>query len=224
LLTHQLKYAVFPQDATANQWFTETLFEAYRRLGHHVAMTAIQPALSPEATQINNRGDIPQLFDRMYAIWYPRTPEMEKYLMDHLKQYEGILMELRERKELVGLEERLNDKTPWTATGTVTWNVPHGDAQAMLYPIQFANSLLVFMYTVYTNLQLAFPDNRVSPHAEWWICLFRRWCRVTLLRDAWREHAPMCPEEFRLFAHRELKLPPVPGFVEWGSAGPVIGR
>ena len=39
----------------------------------------------------------------------PRTPEMEKYLADHLKQYEGILKDLREHKELVGLERALND-------------------------------------------------------------------------------------------------------------------
>jgi hypothetical protein len=73
--------------------------------------------------------------------------------------------------------------------------------------LQFAYSLLVFIYTVYTNLKLEFPDNRVSPHAQWWICQFRCWCRVTLVRQAWKDHAAMCPEEFRLFARRELKLP-----------------
>ena len=214
LLTHQLKYSVFPQDSTSNQWFTETLFEAYRRLGHHVALTAIQPALSPEKTEVKQREDIPELFNRMYAIWYPRTPEMDKYLVDHLKQLEGILNELRQRKELLGLEERLNDKTPWNGAKTIAWDAPQGDAQGSLYPIQFANSLLIFMYTVYTNLQLAFPDNRVSPHAEWWICLFRRWCRVTLVREAWKDHAQICPEEFRLFVRRELKLPEVEDYVE----------
>jgi hypothetical protein len=222
LLTHKLKCAAFPQDSTANQWFTETLFEAYRRLGHHVAMTTIRPALSPLETRVNDRQDMPELFGRMYAIWYPRTPEMDKYLNDHLQQFEDILKELRERKELTGLEDRLCDlrKTseletrinPRRQSGPadlpfVDWNAPQDPAESGTYATQFGNSLLKFMYTVYTNLQLAFPDNRVSPHAKWWICLFRRWSRVKLVQDTWAARESLYPEEFRLFAIRELGLP-----------------
>jgi hypothetical protein len=214
LLAYQLKSPVFPQDSTANQWFTESTFEAYRRLGHHVAMTTISPALSPIHGEIGERDDIEILFNRMYAIWYPRTPEMEKYLGDHLKQYEGILKELRERKELVGLEAALSDPRKLGRAEKVTWIAPGGDEQSRLYPTQFASSLLDFMYTVYTDLLLAFPDNRVSPHAEWWICLFRRWCRVNLVQDTWTSHAPIYSVEYRLFARKELGLPPVVGTVE----------
>ena len=63
------------------------------------------------------------------------------------------------------------------------------------------------MCTVYTNLQLAFPDNRTSPHAIWWICMFRRWCRVDVVQESWKRHADVYPEEFKLFAKRELMLP-----------------
>jgi hypothetical protein len=214
LLAYQLKSPTFPQDSTANQWFTESKFEAYRRLGHHVAMTTIKPALPPTETEVCDRAQIETLFERMYAIWYPRTPEMEKYLGDHLRLYEAILRELRERKELVGLEAALNDPRKSSEAPVVGWIAPGGDEAARLYPAQFATSMLDFMYTVYTNLLLAFPDNRVSPHAEWLICLFRRWCRVSLLRDTWTRHAPMYSVEFRLFARRELGLPPVAGVIE----------
>lgn len=222
LLAHQLKCAAFPQDSTANQWFTETLFEAYRRLGHHVAMTTIRPALPPRDTRVNGPRDVPRLFDRMYSIWYPRTPEMEKYLSDHLRQYEDILGQLRERHELAGLERALNDATasdvlptrsvPGDASGPiclpfVAWIAPGEAGATDLFAAQFASVLLDFMYTVYTNLQLAFPDNRISPHAEWWICMFRRWCRVDLLQDRWIARKIVYSEEFKLFAIRELGLP-----------------
>jgi hypothetical protein len=222
LLTHQLKCAEFPQDSTANQWFAETLFEAYRRLGHHIAMTTIRPALSPLETRVKGRRDIPDLFERMYEVWYPRTPEMEKYLGRHLRQYEDFMKELRERNELSGLEERLNDPqstvalqkrhNPRDPSGPadlpfVKWSAPQNIAGSGLFATQFANSLLGFMYTVYTNLQLSFPDNRISPHAERWICLFRRWCRVDLLQDTWLEHEFVYSEDFKLFAKRELRLP-----------------
>ena len=200
LLTYQLKSPVFPQDSTANQWFTESQFEAYRRLGHHVALATMKPALPPSATAIQDCGEVPDFFARMNAVWYPRTPEMEQYLGDHLKQYEALLKELRERVELAGLEAALN--SPAKGDEVVDWVTP-----PPLYAIQFANSLLDFMCTVYTDLQLAFPDNKTSPHAVWWICMFRRWCRVDVVRESWRRHADVYPAEFWMFARRELMLP-----------------
>jgi hypothetical protein len=200
LLTYQLKSPVFPQDSTANQWFTESQFEAYRRLGHHVALATMKPALPPSATAIQDCGEVPDFFARMNAVWYPRTPEMEQYLGDHLKQYEALLKELRERVELAGLEAALN--SPAKGDEVVDWVTP-----PPLYAIQFTNSLLDFMCTVYTDLQLAFPDNKTSPHAVWWICMFRRWCRVDVVRESWRRHADVYPAEFWMFARRELMLP-----------------
>jgi hypothetical protein len=224
LLTHKLKCAEFPQDPTANQWFAETIFEAYRRLGHHIAMTTIQPALSPKETRIapSARNEIPELFRMMEAIWYPRTPEMEKSFGDHLSQYEGILKDLRERPELSKLEECLNDPretgdlpkkpVPGGNPGApvrpcVEWAPPQTPPDSKLYAVKFAVSVVDFMYAVYTDLRLAFPENRVSPHAQWWICLFRRWCRVDLVQEAWLKHDKVYSEDFCLFARRELELP-----------------
>ena len=211
LLTYQLAHPSFPQDSTLNQWFTGTQFEAYRRLGHHVAMTAIQPALAPGKIRYESQAESPtgepldEIFKRMNAIWYPRTPEMEAHLSEHLKQYESLLKELRERPELAGLEAAMNDPTPGVQPRV--WLSAQAQPGVDVFALQFANSLLDFMATVYINLKLAFPDNRVSPHAEWWICLFRRWCRVDIVRASWLSHAETYPIEFQLFARRELRLP-----------------
>ncbi|HTJ31266.1 MAG TPA: hypothetical protein VL346_12235, partial [Acidobacteriaceae bacterium] len=207
LLTYQIAHPTFPQDSTMNQWFTETQFEAYRRLGHHVAMTSLQPALAPGRalfTTDDGLDSLPELFRRMHAIWYPRTPEMEAHLGDHLKQYESILKELRDKAELAGLEELLSD--PKDGLEGREWVTAHLERGQRIYGEQFAHSLLDFMVTVYINLKLAFPDNRTSPHADWWICLFRRWCRVDIVRMAWKSHGGGFPLEFQLFAQRELRL------------------
>ncbi len=37
ILNYKLEHKSFPHDTTANQWFTESQFESYRRLGQHVA-------------------------------------------------------------------------------------------------------------------------------------------------------------------------------------------
>jgi hypothetical protein len=173
LVAYKLQHDTFPQDSTANQWFTETQFESYRRLGHHIATTAICPALQPEQDKVRKRSEIAGLFECMYAVWYPPTPEMQQYLTQHVQQYQSILKELRERPELAGLAERLNDSRK-SLRSPVRWDPPGTPPGSKDYAWQFANALLDFMYTVYADLQLAFPDNRTSPHADWWICLFRR--------------------------------------------------
>jgi hypothetical protein len=206
LVAYKLQHDTFPQDSTANQWFTETQFESYRRLGHHIATTAICPALQPEQDKVRKRSEIAGLFECMYAVWYPPTPEMQQYLTQHVQQYQSILKELRERPELAGLAERLNDSRK-SLRSPVRWDPPGTPPGSKDYAWQFANALLDFMYTVYADLQLAFPDNRTSPHADWWICLFRRWCRVSVLQETWKKMTPIYPPEFKLFARRELKLP-----------------
>lgn len=39
VLNYQTCHSTFPHQSTANQWFTESQFESYRRLGQHVVET-----------------------------------------------------------------------------------------------------------------------------------------------------------------------------------------
>jgi hypothetical protein len=161
--------------------------------------------LQPGQEKVQTRPEIAELFDCMYSVWYPPTPEMQQYLTQHVQQYQSILKEMRERPELARLAESLNDNRE--SLGPVLWTAPTTPIGSQDYAWQFANAVVDFMYTVYADLELAFPDNRTSPHADWWICLFRRWCRVSLLRDTWQKMTPIYSQEFQLFARRELKLP-----------------
>jgi hypothetical protein len=36
ILNYRFEHRTFPHDTTANQWFTESQFESYRRLGQHM--------------------------------------------------------------------------------------------------------------------------------------------------------------------------------------------
>jgi hypothetical protein len=47
VLAHKNAEPSFPQDTTANQWFTEWKFESYRRLGQLAAFQALGPLNSP---------------------------------------------------------------------------------------------------------------------------------------------------------------------------------
>jgi hypothetical protein len=44
IVNYKKEHPSFPHDTTLNQWFTESQFESYRRLGHHVAYSVFEPA------------------------------------------------------------------------------------------------------------------------------------------------------------------------------------
>jgi hypothetical protein len=59
------QHANFPHDSTADQWFDEDQFEAYRTLGHHVAASAFMSALwDTDANKHNS-----ELRDAMTAVF-----------------------------------------------------------------------------------------------------------------------------------------------------------
>jgi hypothetical protein len=198
LLSYKNTNAGFPQDSTANQWFTESQFESYRRLGHHIGVATFQPATTG---QTYTHDSISGLFDNLLQIWYPPTPEMQAHFSEHTTRCEQLLSELRTRSELQGLAEALFSQRGDTAK---SW-MAH-DVAGSAYALQFGNSLIDFMWTVYNNLQLAFPDNRTSPHALGWIELFRKWSDTHLIRQAWTQFNDTYPPEFRLFAECELHI------------------
>ena len=206
ILAYKLKNSSFPHDSSEEHRDTEMQFESYRKLGHHIAMTSIRPAMTPDTDRIEVRGRVAGLFRNMYSIWSPSSPEMKQHWSRHSEQYQALLKELRERPELAGLAEILNDERS-SMRAPLIWSPPPVPAQSGDYAWQFANTIFGFMYQVYIDLELAFLENRTSSHANWWICIFRRWCRVTLLRDTWRKLEPIYEDEFRLFARRELMLP-----------------
>lgn len=46
LINYQRAHADFPNESTADQWFDESQFESYRKLGHHIGLAVFGPALA----------------------------------------------------------------------------------------------------------------------------------------------------------------------------------
>ena len=46
LANYQAAHSQFPHESTADQWFDESQFESYRKLGHHIGLTLFGPALA----------------------------------------------------------------------------------------------------------------------------------------------------------------------------------
>jgi hypothetical protein len=88
LLAEQFSNTSFPQGPISNKRFTESQFELYRWLGHHIAMTSVRPGLSPQATRSNGPHEVPKLFERMHAHWNSQVPEVEKKRANQVEEPE----------------------------------------------------------------------------------------------------------------------------------------
>ncbi len=62
VMSYAKEHDAFPHDMTTNQWFTESQFESYRRLGDHI-VSGVFPVQAPPA----NREQVVQLFNSLYG-------------------------------------------------------------------------------------------------------------------------------------------------------------
>jgi hypothetical protein len=202
VLNYKKEDQVFPNDSTMNQWFTETQFESYRRLGHHAAMATFQPG-RPEALQCNDKEQRHEYFANLKSIWCPFTPEMQRYSSDHSKLLQALFQEVRTDPKLEGLLDLLFNRDPNQAA--LDWKTAH--AENADYGIRFCSKLIEFIFLVYLQLRLVFPENVSHPFSAGWLDIFRSWRRIDVVRDAWLRYGDSYSKAFQIFVESQVELP-----------------
>ena len=201
VLNYKKQDAVFPHDSTTNQWFTESQFESYRRLGHHVAFSVFEPAFA-------NVGDCVcatvagrnQFFENLGSIWCPPTPEMEQFAAAHTERYWALMEKARTDENLPGFFDMM-------FSDDHDWKSGHSDDQ-IEYAVQFSFELIEFIHTVFNQLELRLPEKRNHPYAQGWSRIFTKWTKINVVQDGWNRYSNSYSPSFRLFAESDLvKLP-----------------
>ena len=200
VLNYKKEDEPFPHDTTLNQWFTESQFESYRRLGHHAAMATFQPghssSLRADSRQCNDSEQRREYFENLRSIWCPPTPEMQRCSQKHSALFEGLLQEVRTDPRLDGLFDLLfydgSDEV------RLDWEKAHADSAD--YGIRFCSKLIEFVFTIYLQLNLVFPENLQHPFSQGWIVIFKRWARIDVVRDSWLRYGPSHSKAFQIFA------------------------
>lgn len=198
VLNYKKEDSAFPYDSTANQWFTESQFESYRRLGHHAAMATFQPG-RPISLQCGKRKQRSEYFENLKNIWCPLTPEMQRYSPDHSSSFQALLQEVRTDPKLAGLFDLLFERDP--DLSPLDWKTTH--AQDADYGVRFCSKLIEFIFIVYLQLRLVFPENLTHPFAEGWLEIFRNWGRVDVIREAWLRYGSGYTKAFQIFAESD---------------------
>jgi len=195
VLNYKKEHSSFPHDTTLNQWFTESQFESYRRLGHHVAFSVFEPAGRNASgcvcARAQGRNDY---FEKLRRIWWAPTPEMERFTSAHTTRYEALLEKVREDQNLPGLFDMMfSDDRDWKT----------GHSQQIEYAVRFSSELIEFMWMVFNQLNLVLPEKRNHPYAQGWSLIFTKWAKIDVVREAWIKYRGSYSASFRDFAQSD---------------------
>jgi hypothetical protein len=193
----------FPHETTGDQWFSESQFESYRKLGQHIGSTVLRDAgLTPGM-------DRESIFVALKEHWYPPSGAVKHAFTRHAKALEALEQIQRSDGLLRFLDmqvypewERLDQAAPGGAKNLWLPHTPE-ELRAGFY---FCRSMLELMENVYIDLDLEeecdHPDNRG------WMNLFRHWSWSGMFKVTYSICCAMLGARFQRFCERQLDLWP----------------
>ncbi|HLJ50397.1 MAG TPA: hypothetical protein VKU01_30500 [Bryobacteraceae bacterium] len=213
VVEYALKNPSFPHQTTGDQFFSESQFESYRKLGHHLALktfgedriaaqtleeralyivqlrqTWYAPSAAVQKSFTKQARELQRFWDRL------RTTPSLRFLSQQLYPEWRTLMDYANRREESELLPQPIEDDSW---------LPHTEAE-MRAGFYFCAQLIQIMESVYLDLKLDsdsdHPDNRG------WMNLFRHWSRSGMFRVTWAVAACTYGARFQSFCRQKLLL------------------
>jgi glycerophosphoryl diester phosphodiesterase len=205
VLEYNRRIPEFPHQSTADQWFDESQFESYRKLGMHAAEQTFSRYQSDDTISVD---DVGQLMTRLYRYWYPPSVAIDERSTAHATEYSRIMSMIQQGPSLAGLDHVMFEKM-----ATSAWTLPPRDE------FYVCNGLIQLVENVYADLDL--EQNWNHPHVAGWMGIFRRWAQQPAFRRTWDISETTYADRFRNFYNdrlrgRQLSLPR--GFVAYREA------
>jgi hypothetical protein len=202
VLQYRVKCPVFPHQSTGDQWFTESQFESYRRLGLHIAETTFERAVGDmkDKDTVDNEGYTEALFEELRDDWYPPNEAIRKNFTKHAQAFDKLVREMRSDAVLMKLDNVL---IPIRGAQSPVIDDPLEQKKVFL----FLSSMIQLMENVYIDLEL--EANADHPHCAGWIEIFQTWAQDEIFKTAWGRYGWTYGSNFRRFCHRRFGLPEV---------------
>ncbi|HET6488769.1 MAG TPA: patatin-like phospholipase family protein [Syntrophales bacterium] len=196
-------HAEYPHEPTADQWFAESQFESYRRLGYKVARTVFEAAGSTGPFF-----DKKALFVSLREQWYPPSTSTKAAFSKHGDQLKILHNTLRQDRNLEFLDAQIFPEWPtlmqdaWPPHKT-EYGLPayQEERRAGFY---FCANLLQLMENVYIDLNL--QDEYDHPENRGWMNLFRHWSWSGMFRVTYASIFSTYGARFQQFCRNRLDL------------------
>jgi hypothetical protein len=201
---------LFPHESTADQFFSESQFESYRRLGLFLGSEILGASRVHAAENL----DMDRLFRDLSERWYRPSTAISSNFGRLAEEIDEIFERLRTSKELEFLSRQFypewrnlfaaqpDKATPQQQKEDLVFVPP--DEDALRQGFYFCNSLIQLMENVYVSLNLEtewqHPDN------SGWINVFNHWAWSGMFRVTWAVSAASYGGRFRAFCERRLNL------------------
>ena len=192
VLEYHSRFGEFPHQSTADQFFSESQFESYRRLGLHVMRSTLedvtfQPELLPPSAPANERCRVVRLFQNLTRKWYAPIPVSAEAASRLADAYVQTMRRLAEQSDAQPLLRELVTGKP--SSVAVPSPVPAGLIAAGVDVMQLIEN-------VYTEYGFEHALNRQNPRNHGWVHMFERWVKSPILYNTlW----PIVREDYQPF-------------------------
>ncbi|MBV9037520.1 MAG: hypothetical protein JO182_23725, partial [Acidobacteriaceae bacterium] len=192
VLEYHARYPQFPHQTTGDQWFDESQFESYRRLGLHMG-DAILASVGVGIRETE------EFFRQLEQIWHPPQPAVAKYSASHAKTYADLMNAVRADNELAFLDgELLNGWTELLPVGS--------DSSALRRTRYHCDALIQLMQQVFHDLNLEDARAWDDPHVSGWITIFKYWVQQNHIRETWSITQGTYSPRFREFYNKVYEI------------------
>lgn len=201
---YRAEHPDFPHESTADQFFDEGQFEAYRSLGYHAIDCLFKelPAGAPE--QSISFADLERWFHGLAARLTPRLIDqnVREQLHASLAAVERQLQEARLTEYFFEIYPELRPASAPPAGSA--------DAEADRAVFQVVQLQLQLMEDVVEALELQHERNRRHLANRGWMMIFRRWTEAPSLKRLFPIAVTACGANFQQFCSEHLDLRPEP--------------
>jgi hypothetical protein len=193
---YHASHPAFPQESTMNQFFTESQFESYRRLGLHVVESAL-------ADIDQKAANLEESFQRLAALWYGEPLLAPGVEVKNNDAYSALLRRLSEDPALSFLDHRIMLRTQSraaseppaqasTVPATAQANAPPLPPPPLDWAVNrraffFIVDMIQLMENVWSDLGFDRQANRNHPKFQGWIHVFQHWAKDDEFDKVWQQ-------------------------------------
>lgn len=187
VLEYRSRMADFPHQSTGDQFFDESQFESYRKIGYHIGRAAFERAAKYKDLRDNNQ--LEQFATEVTWQWTaPPVGSIDSFV-EIAKHYDEVLDRFRKDPAL-------------HAFGGSVFQGPAGVPEPVKYAVL---SMIQLMENAFLKLHL--DDDFAHPVNAGWIEMFNDWATDPAFRSVWATTRDSYGERFRLFCRDRLALP-----------------
>jgi hypothetical protein len=171
---YQGDHSVFPHQPTSDQFFTESQFESYRRLGEHVVEATFERIKRPAGATAGER--LLDLFQDLYRKWHPAGGEEKSG--NFTERYNALMKRLADDQDLAFIGSEFFPRHLPKATKAA------GDAidRKAFY---FCLDVIQLMEDVYFELGFSSKSMQYNPEYAGWMKTFHIWAESPEVQRTW---------------------------------------